>query len=101
MNHLAPRNIDGPLNHISGSGGRNHYVDELARNSDILFENIRSTTKACLREDGHYDIDLMEAEQYFLSVLSSAKSVTTNEGELRIFNSYGDELRFAPEGGCR
>lgn len=88
-------------NYVSGSGGCNHYGGEVAHKSDLLFENIRITQKACLREDGQYDLDLMEAEEYFLSVLSSAQRMTMNDGDLRIFNGDGDELRFAPEGSCQ
>jgi heat shock protein HslJ len=86
---------------ISGSGGCNHYTGKISTTPGLLFENIMSGQMACLREDGKFDYDLMEAEENFISILSDANEMDERNDSLKIFSGSGDELRFAREGGCR
>lgn len=86
---------------VSGSGGCNHYTGKVSKAPGLLFETIMSTQMACLKEDGQYDFDLMEAEETFLSIMATANRMTRSDGGIQIFNGEGDELRFAPEGSCK
>lgn len=86
---------------VHGKAGCNNYSAELTNGGDQVFTEIRSTIMACLREDGSYHQELMDAEAQFLGILSRANTMVSNETALSISTNDGSELRFAREGACQ
>lgn len=75
---------------VSGSGGCNTYFARYAAKGDALsiFE-MAFTEMACISPEG-----VMEQEQKFLSLLSTAQSFEASDTTLTIFCSGGKQLYF-------